>query len=430
MRVLLVNPPWPYHAFRHSSSRFAPPLGLASLAAVLERAGARPSVLDMAVMKLSGRDIAGYLQPPPRLVGISLNMSFTEPGAVEAARTVRALLPEAALILGGNHATFEHRRLLDTGVADAVCLYEGETAIVEAVRRLDRGEPLSGCPGLAVREGNGRITVGPQPEPVHDLDSLPPPARHLLPMHLYDVEQQGLVGSARGCPFGCTFCSASAFSGTRVRTHSPRRVVEEIASLGTDYGVNKVLFCDDTFVLSRRRLEELCRLLGSSGLGVRWACNTRADSLTRGVAEMLRDSGCTGVLVGIESCTQEVLDRATKGIKVEQAWEAVRNAQAAGLEVYATFIVGLPGETLQSLEASCQFIRTLRPDRVTVSMLTPFPGTAIRERARELGVTILGHDFSRYELTCPTCETDTMSVDDLKRGYVKMILAVQASRPT
>jgi radical SAM superfamily enzyme YgiQ (UPF0313 family) len=427
MRVLLVNPCLPYPRLPANRRGFAPPLGLAYIAAGLERAGMAVDVLDMAVAGMRPPDVAPWAAAAD-LVGVSANMTCTEGCSVDIARCVKQANPRAVVICGGNHATFEYRRLLQEPAVDAVCLGEGEATVLDAALRVAGRQPLAGCAGLAVRDGDagGPDAVGPPRPAILELDALPPPARHLLPMKDYPFP--GSLASSRGCPFGCSYCSASAFHGRRVRRHSLRRVIQEIEVLVGDYGCREVDFCDDTFTLSRQRVVEFCALFAAGGFDARWGCNIRADSVDFDLLRTMRDSGCHRVLLGAESGDQAVLDGAGKRLAVERALAAFGWCRSLGIKAKGTFIVGLPGETPASSGATADFIRRARPDVIAVNMLTPFPGTPVRERAGDLGVSVLCNDFSRYDYASPTCVTATMSRDDIRRAYVMLQLAAREAR--
>ena len=422
MRALLVNPPWPYPKIPVNRRRFTPPLGLAYLAAVLERAGIPVIILDMAPAEMRPERVRDYVTGVG-LVGISANMTFTVPNALAVARHVKGAGGGSIVVLGGNHATFESGQLLRDPAVDAVCLGEGEMTFLEVAQRALAREPLAGCPGVASRDGGGSVVVGPARPRAQDLDRIPLPARHLLPMHSYD--RQGQLVSSRGCPFSCSYCSTSAYNGNQVRWHSLKRVLGEIEILTHDYGCREVMFTDDIFGASRPRLMEFCRLISINHPGVKWTCNTRTDNVDYEMLRTMRDAGCLGILLGIESANRAVLEAADKRLDIEHSLQVFAWCRELGIRTKGTFIIGLPGETPASTKRTADFIRRARPDVVTVNILMPFPGTPVRERAKELGVRVLSHDYGRYDYASPTCATETMSPDDIRRAWVTLQLAAR-----
>jgi len=422
VRILLVNPC--LRDARPPARRrpLGPPLGPAYIAAGLERAGFPVSVLDMAATGMRPPDVAAHAATAD-LVGISASMTCTIPACLCIARHVKRANPRAVVVLGGNHATFEYPRLLQEPAVDAVCLGEGEATFLDVAERVAGGRQPGGAAGVATRDETGAATAGPARPRVADLDALPPPARHLLPLGAY--ERPGLVATSRGCPFGCSFCSTSAFNGRRVRRHSIGRILSEIATLAGDYACRDVEFSDDTFTLSRPRVLEFCAALGAAGLDIRWSCSTRVDAVDPGLLREMREAGCWRIFLGVESASQEVLDGVAKRIDVERAGDVFEWCRRLGIKTVAAFIVGLPGETLAGVRATADFIRRARPDVLSASVLKPFPGTPVRERAAEFGIRDISDDYSRFHYISPACSTTTMSADDIRRGYVMLWLAMR-----
>jgi len=422
MRILLVNPCWPDSRPALPGEASAPPLGLAYIAAAVGRAGFEVQIQDMAVAAMRPPDIAPFAVDFD-VVGISANMTCTAYSCLDIARRVKGANPRAFVVLGGNHATFEYRHLLQEPAVDAVCTGEGEVTFLEVAEHVARGRPFKGCAGAVWRDGQGRVVIGPPRPRVDDLDVLPMPARYLLPLKAYD--RAGNVSSSRGCPFGCTFCSTSAFNGRTVRRHSIGRVLNEVSSLVHDYGCRDIEFSDDTFTLDRRRVLDFCAGLQVSGLDIRWSCSTRVDVIDPDLLRTMRDAGCWRMFLGVESARQEVLDGVAKGIDAERVLDAFEWCRRLGIKTVGAFIVGLPGDTLEGLRATANFIRRAQPDMVAVSILKPFPGTPVRERADELGIRITCRDYARYRYVSPACATATMSPDDVRRGYVMLQLATR-----
>jgi len=249
--VMLINPA---NTWEHHSSM--PPLGIASVASVLEQTGLQVSILDQEVDQRPLEHL--LLAEKPRVVGIG-GTTHTRFRAFELAVAVKKTLPGTAVLYGGPHATFTAEDcLLNVPAIDAVVHGEGEYTTRDVVRAvIDGVSDLSGIPGISCRCGD-HVVRSPPRDPIHDLDELPFPARHLLPMHRYrttlEFREQLLathVMTARGCPVNCTFCSASAMWGRRYRTRSPERAADEVEALIRDYGIAGLKIFDSTLTLRR-----------------------------------------------------------------------------------------------------------------------------------------------------------------------------------
>ena len=377
MRILLVHP-----ARGESIDRLIrlPPLGLACVAGALRAAGHEPRILDAAVVpswraRLDA-DLVGWR---PQVVGLSASSAAFDAARDVAAR-VRRALPQAAVILGGVHATLFPGEVLREPAIDYAVHGEGELTAVELVGALARGEAPRAVEGIALRDEGGPRVNPPRPA-VADLDSLPRPAYDLLPMGEYATpfSAAGRVTSlvtSRGCPYRCSFCDSWVVMGRRYRAHSAERVVEEIARLARDFGVREVLFKDSEFTLDRARVERFCELM-REGPRVSWTCSARVDALDEALLRRMVAAGCRVVQLGVESADPDVLRALRKGIRLDQVRSVFAAARAAGVETVANLMVGTPGETRDSIEATRRLVAEIRPDHLNVQVFVPYPGTEL-----------------------------------------------------
>lgn len=430
MRVLLVSPCYPHRRQRYeagpASGLLGPPLGLGYIAAVLESRGSEVAVVDMLIDDLRPQDLDASLRAlRPEVVGISCNMAFVSLPVLEIAQRVADLLPEAVVVLGGNHATYEAERILrEVHSVDWVIRFEGEDSMAELVAALQAGGSPLGLMGVSGRDGAGAVLHGPDRARIDPLDRLPLPARHLLAMEHYAAEVRGLVSASRGCPFSCAYCSTAPFNGRYIRVFSIERVVDELEVLVAGYGVRHVMFVDDTFTASRARVLALCAETRRRGLPITWACDTRVDLVDRHLLEVMRKAGCTSIFYGIESAYDVALKRVRKGFTVEQAIAACRATRAAGIQVQESFVVGLPGDTPSSVQAIGEFVMATSPDRVLLNFFAVYPGTAVSADPRAFGVQWCSREWHRYERTSPMASTDDMCPDDIRRAYVELVTAL------
>lgn len=424
MDVLLVNPP---QAFRRESiwnkiMGCTPPLGLALLGAVLERAGLRASVLDGNAEMLGDDDLQHRLAQikaagaAPRWVGVTASTN-TFGAAARFSRVAREVFPDAKLVFGGVHASIFPEEALGTAGGDFVVRGEGEAALLALVR----GEDPRRISGLAFREGDCVVRT-PERAPLADLDTLPIPAYHLLPMQRYRpalgsyrrLPAIGIVIS-RGCPGRCTFCYGHHL-GRVTRHRSVGLVVEEIRLLQKNWGIREISFYDDTFTARRDYVAALCEAMLAGGLDLTWSCFSRVDCVTEDLLRLMKRSGCHQICYGIESGSEEILRNIRKRISLPQARQALAWTRKAGIGTRATFMLGSPGETVQTMEETLRLALDLGPDIALFNITTPYPGTEMFAWAEEHGC-LTTKDWGSYDLSRPVMRLPTLSEGELLRFY-------------
>jgi len=376
-----------------NAARFAhepmPPLGLMSIAAALEGLGVRVSLYDGQVEPLSHLD--SLLADPTHLalIGGTTQQRFE---SFALARRARARCPQATVIYGGPHATFAAEDSLEGEAAiDIVCRGEGERTAGHLVSAIIAGENLSSVRGISWRS-DGRVVHNADADLIPDVDEIAPPARHLADMARYlgvrDAYGRRIahVMSARGCPYECTFCSASVMWRRRYRARCPALVVEEIAQLVKRYRVEHVKVFDSTFTVDRTHVEAFIEALRCAGLDLSWECEIRADTVDRPLLSAMRAAGCTDVQFGIESASERVLKTMRKGITLGQAENAIRWAHELGIRSHTFFTFGHPTE---AWEDACETMRFLRAhvrfiaDPVAGTGIVVYPGTEVHRFAVE-----------------------------------------------
>ncbi len=378
MRVLLLHP-----ARDHSIDRLIrlPPLGLACVAGALRAAGHDVRILDAAVTPRWEPELGALLSGRrPHVVGISAATAVLGP-ALALAATVKRSGSGATVILGGVHATLFPGQVLRDPHLDYSVHGEGERTAVELLAALAGRTPVDAIPGIGFRDAAGPRINPPRPV-VADLDELPRPAYDLLPMGRYGTpfSAAGNVTSmvtSRGCPYPCTFCDASVVHGRRYRAHSAERVIAELRDLVSEHGVREVLFKDSEFTIDRARVDRFCDLMIEGGPRVTWTCSARVDRVDPLLLRKMAAAGCRVIQFGVESADPAVLAGLGKGIAGDEVREAFRSARAAGIETVANLMVGSPGETWASIEATRRLVGEIRPDHLNVQVLVPYPGTAL-----------------------------------------------------
>ena len=399
MHVCLLAPRW------NKMVNSYPPLGLAYLAAFLEREGHRVTVYDFGLEPNGSlaQDVAEVAACAPDLIGITA-MSSNYHSALEMARALKSATP-APIVVGGPHASLFPTDLLQEPCFDYVIYGEGESTICELVRALQEGEgpsraeALRAILGLCFRAGEEIVQNPPRPLD-HDLDRFPFPARHLFqieryPLYAPDGERMVTVLSSRGCPYNCSYCF-KGIMGRGYRQRSVDNILAEIRQVMAAYGARHFYFIDDLFTINKRRLLEFTQRVIDEGLEIRWQCLGRVDRIDAEALGQMYQAGCREIHYGIEAGTQAMLDAIGKQITLEQVRQAVRWTREAGIMVKGYFMLGLPDDTEETMEQTIRFATELDLDEAMFSLTTPFPGTRLWEELcqRHPG-TQYNADFSR-----------------------------------
>lgn len=354
MKVLLIHPLFPY------KGKDLFPIGLGYLAAAAK--GHETHVIDENVEPLSPGRIRKI---NPSIVGItSTTPSF--PRAAEIVRIIKSLDIDAKIVVGGTHATFVPEDALRVG-ADVVVRGEGEKTFAELLE----GRKLKGIKGISYRE-NGRVVSNPTRELIQDLDSLPFPDWKPFPIKAYGIMS---MITSRGCPYSCSYCSASKFWRHRVRYRSPENVLEEVRLVAQEFKLLR--FMDSTFTLDKKRAIRICELIREEGHDIKWSCETRADALNEEVLEALASGGCSLLCIGVDSGSQQVLDASKRGVKLAAIKKALQGTKKHGIPTRAYVTFGFPGETEKSVFETIQLLEEVKPEQILFSLATAYPGTEL-----------------------------------------------------
>jgi len=393
MRILLINP-------KQSTSYAQPPIGLAMIAAVLEKAGHDVVIVDLAMTAESEEGVARHaISNGPSLVGIS-SMTPSISSAARIARSVKAASPNVHVILGGAHAsTLPEQTMEMIPDIDIIVRGEGEATVVELVDALEHERPLQHVEGIVFRKEGKKVWTEDR-NPISDLDQLPFPAYHRLPIEQYRFHpplgrEHPVVPiiTSRGCPFRCTFCTKSVF-GQVYRCNSARYVAEEIEYMIRRFQAREIKFYDDSFTLQKKRVIELCDELVKRKIDVPWSCETRVDLVDEELLRVMKRAGCYMIEYGVESANKDMLEKMKKGISPQQVTRAFEATRAVGIQTVAYFMLGYPGETWDTVRETIEFAKRIEPDFAQFSVATPFPGTEFYELCKENQTR--EDDWSRY----------------------------------
>lgn len=423
MRVLLTRPAYsPLYQLITSKTKWKlvfPPMGLLYIAAALEEEGHQVEVVDGEADNLTSDEIVQRVEvSKPDIVGAgATTVDF------EQAKSILSQVKErfgVMTVLGGAHGTILPNQVLEENHhIDYIVRGEGEITIRELLNEIGGNKNFSQVDGLSYRE-EGRVINNRERGLISDLDKNPLPARHLIDgsKYLFPVPRKGMqimtsIQTARGCPFGCTYCYK--MFGREVRFREPTLVVNEIEDCVNRWGVRFVSFVDDTFTIKRERVIEICNQIIRRGLKVSWSCLARADTLKEDMLKKMKEAGCRLVSTGVESGNQEILNRVKKGVTLKQYEEAYRLLKKIGFETRGSFILGLPYENAKTLRSTVDFAKKLQLDRAFFNIFTPYPGSRLFEATkRGEGVHLLTHcweDFRRWGNA--VIELDDVSRDEL-----------------
>lgn len=236
---------------------------------------------------------------------------------------------------------------------------------------------LSNVKGLVWRH-RGKIKINPDRPFIPELDDLPIPLHHLLPLEKYRMPlMKGpftFIVTSRGCPAGCKYCIKHVTYQYSVRLHSPERIMRELWILH-DLGVHNIHMYADLFTVNRDQVMELCQRIIDEKLPIRWTCNSRVDFVDREMLQIMGKAGCWLISWGIESGNEMILKRAAKGANPKKAAQALTWAKEAGIRNWGYFIIGLPGETEETIRETIEFSKTLPLDLALFHIAAPYPGT-------------------------------------------------------
>lgn len=403
MRISLINPPNIEH-----TGTFRPPINLAMLAAFIRPYGHEPKIYDLEALDIDGaKEIAVLLmQDKPEVIGFSC-LTPRYPIIVEIARECKRIAKDVIILLGGPHVSGDPRSVFYDPSIDYAIVGEGEGALLDLLNSLEEGKDVSKIPNLAFRSKDSIVINHPRPF-IKNLDELPFPAWDLLPLELYNNDpvmfKSNYMGitSSRGCAWDCNFCASKVIWKRKVRMRSAENLVEELKYLINNYGISEFMFYDDTFTLDRKRALTICELIKKEGLEIRFYVTLRADTIDREVAIALKDAGCFVVYLGVESGDGEILRKTGKGLTKDQVRKTVAMLKEVQIPALASFILGHPGDTHETIKATIEFAKELDTDQAKFFIAVPFPGTRLYQLALQRGLLTKPDpmklvDFSTYQ---------------------------------
>ena len=446
MRVCLINPPRIQPKVWGKPNVF-PPIVMATMAAVLEKKHA-VSIIDAPTegwenleeldeskyrVGLSAEAIEQRITNfKPDIVAIEIPFSGWSKTAFEVVSVAKKVNKDITVVLFGLHPSSRPEPCLENADVDFVVIGEPENTVSDLVEALELGKhDFKSIAGLGFRE-NGKAFLSAKRAVIENLDSLPFPARHLLPMGMYAqaVKQNPLRGeihkpytiviTSRGCPYNCVFCSNCIVWGKQWRPRSPKNVVDELEQIIKIFGIEQVDFSDDNMTLDKQRMVEICDLIVKRGLRFEWFTpnGIRADSLDETLLRKMKGAGCKKIRIAPESGVQRIVNEVIKKNQdLKSVEKAVVLCKKVGIKVGCFFVIGLIGETKADIEKTIEFaykLRGLGADTFIFSIAMPLYGTAFYEQAKEGGFLREGFCDFALAATEPQVETPEWSARDLQ----------------
>lgn len=406
--------------FDGSEEMILPPLDLAIMAATLRQAGDTVELIDADPMRLTPADIHARLGgtrwdlliATVSLPTLSYDASFIaslrqhHPGATIVAKTL--IQDHAAL-----------KALLVLSKADFVIYGEADLTITD----LAHGRTRQGSAWLEVDPAeNTAVFRYEEGAPVEDMNQLPFPARDLLPNDRYVYPLLGrpvaTLQTSRGCPYPCRYyCPYPLVEGVKWRAQTAERVFAELKEIVEKHGITKIYFRDATFTLKQDRVAKLCDLIVAAGWALEWVCETRIDCVSDTLLNKMRQAGCVGLLVGVETGDERVmhLPEGKKGLTVHKLASVREKTRQLGMRLHFLLIVGLPQETRESIVATYDLIQRYKPDTIGVTIITPYPGTPLYVQGLREG-WIDSHAWEEYGGHQVPMHTPNLTKEDMETG--------------
>jgi radical SAM superfamily enzyme YgiQ (UPF0313 family) len=401
VKFLLMNMPSSIRVYGKSALKGImaprPFVSMAELAASVLKAGGDCKILDLQVSDKPLAEIEETINSyQPDFIGLTFTTLLFEE-AKKIARLIKENHPKITIIAGGVHSSIYPEEVIQDPSIDLVVYGEGDITLQEIVK----GKPLKTIKGIIYKE-RGKIIKNSPRKLVENLDSLPMPAWHLFNAALYmnpkAVAREspvGTIGTSRGCVFGCTYCNKSVF-GRQFRAKSVKRVVDEFELLLKN-GFKEIHVWDDMFATDLKRAKAICDEIVKRNLKFTWQleCGVRVNSVDKEFFEKCVKAGCYKVAFGFESGSDYILKTINKGATLQQARNAVKWAKEAGMETTGFFMLGLPEDTIKTMEQTIDFACSLDLDYAKATILLPLPSTQIFDEFEKKGL-LKTKDWSRY----------------------------------
>ena len=389
LRVSMFNPPYGLHAGGGDRQLAGmQPLGLACMAAATRDAGHHVAVCDAYSFGFGEEEIREFIatERPDVVATTSTTPYIYDAWAIH--RIAKEMNSDILTVNGGPHASHIPEDVARDENTDVAVVGEGEFIFLEILAEIDTRD-FSEIAGIAYRTPDGKVKRNPNRVPNHHLDNLPFPALDLLPSitdytispHHGRSGRFAPVNTTRGCPYNCEFCSITAYQGTKYRFRSVENVIEELKMLKNEQGVTMTSFREGVATLRKTRMKQICQRMIEEELNLSWTCTATISSADPEMFRLMKEAGCTSIEYGIETGSETVLNAnpylLSKNFSVEKVAEVVHMTADAGIDVHGYFIIGMPGETKQTVDETIKFACSVPISTAGFTIAIPFPGTEL-----------------------------------------------------
>lgn len=428
MRILLINPSLrqavtgQYQEEAEKQRGVYPPLGLLYIAATLEKNSHQVKIIDC---DIEGNEAENKIEKTcqdfkPQMVGFYA-MTWSYQQAKKLAKKNKEIDNKIITIIGGPNMTCLPQYSLEFGDFDFGITSEGEETIIELIEKLEgkNNLELDQIRGLVFKK-NDQVIINPPRPLIQDLNTIPFPARHLLPIEKYfDVFSRekhfATIIATRGCPFNCTFCDRKNRMGRSWRKRSPENIYQEIKEIIDQYSIREFMFFDDNFIIDKQWAYQVCEKL--KPLNIIWECRERVDMVDEPILKAMKEAGCYRIRFGFESGDNQILKVLKKGITVEQSLKCAQICKKIGMEIYGYFMIGAPEETPQTIEKTIDLALKIDPSFAIFSKTTLIPGSELFDYGVETG-QIKKDYWPRFLLGQETNGAPTLSTKELPEKLV------------
>lgn len=434
MKILLINPPFTGMGGVEGHGGAAAPLGLGYLASYVLKFHPEYQffLYDAELFRKNFDDIQSEIaRIKPDVVACNMTTPSYEhtTKVTDAAKAVGSTI---TTIVGGSHPSAFPGEVIKEVSIDACVSGEGEKPFLRFLEVIEKGGSFDEIPGLS-HKLNGRLFVSQSREYIKDLDTIPFPARHLMPVHLYGPPATKRVSggrganmiSSRGCPYDCIYCESKVIWSQKVRFRSVKNIVDEMEECYHKYGVREVNFHDDILPMRRSHVLNFCKEIQRRKLDMKWICMNRVNFCWPDVMEEMYKAGCRKIMFGFESGSNKILKNIGKKTTVEQAIEAVKICRKAKLKVMGSFMIGNIGETEETIRQTIDFAKKLDLDTGAFFVAIPYPGTEMFKKAIQLGY--LPPDVNWRNYTCVGTNLPPLALPGLTQKRLRD-LQIQAIR--
>ncbi|MCG2712337.1 MAG: B12-binding domain-containing radical SAM protein [Candidatus Omnitrophica bacterium] len=395
-----------------------PPYSLVSIAAVLEKLSHEVKIFDYPAMKSREADFFSFIRGFSPEVVIASCTTPTVYDDLEACLKIKQILPGTKIIIFGIHGSiFSQALLKQHAFIDFIIRGEPEYTIRELIEALSGNQKVKfeNIKGISFRF-QGEIIKNQDRELITNLDDLPIPAWHLVDVKRYKLPILGkpylMIVPGRGCVDKCLFCYAHAYYGQKNRRHSVRRVINEIVFNKKEFKIDHFFFWTENCTQDRKFLMDLLDQMIELNLNVKWACNSRVDTIDFELLHKMKIAGCLIVAFGVESGEQRILDISKKNINLKQIENAFYLTHKAGIQSIANCMFGLPGETIKSMKKTMKFLKKINPTYAQFYMAVPRPGSEFYELAQKEG-WIQTNDWGKFHQGDYVLNINGLSRDDI-----------------